>query len=48
MSADVHGSALSEDERQAFITEATAFLEANAERRQAAESFTWEIGRAHV
>ena len=44
MAADLHSSALSEDEKQAFITEATAFLETNAERRQAAESFTWGRG----
>ena len=44
MAADLHSSALSEDEKYAFIDEATAFLEANAERRQAAESFTWGKG----
>ncbi|MEY4372335.1 MAG: hypothetical protein RL219_1104 [Actinomycetota bacterium] len=44
MAADLHSSALSEDEKRAFVAEATAFLEANAERRQAAESFTWGRG----
>ncbi len=44
MAADLHASALGEDEKHAFIAEATAFLEANAERRQATESFTWGKG----
>ena len=44
MAADLHSSALSEDEKRAFVAEATAFLEANAERRQAAESFAWGRG----
>jgi alkylation response protein AidB-like acyl-CoA dehydrogenase len=38
-------SALSEDERRAFIEEATAFLESNAERRPAASgTFAWGKG----
>jgi len=38
-----------EDERQAFIEEATAFLEANAERRPTRdESFVWGRGAADV
>jgi len=44
MAADLPASALSEDEKHAFISEATAFLEANAERRQNTESFTWGKG----
>ena len=44
MAADLHASALSEDEKQAFIAEATAWLEANAERRQASQEFTWGQG----
>jgi acyl-CoA dehydrogenase len=36
---------LSEDERQAFVEEATAFLEANAERRPAkSDTFVWGKG----
>src|SRR3954463_6523137 len=36
---------LSEDERQAFVEEATAFLEANAERRPAkSDTFVWGEG----
>ncbi|CAB4731246.1 MAG: acyl-CoA dehydrogenase [Actinobacteria bacterium] len=44
MTADLHAAALDEDERREFVAVATSFLEANAERLPAAESFTWGRG----
>lgn len=47
--ADGSAPGLSEDERRAFIAEATAFLEANAERRPArTDEFTWGQGTDEV
>jgi acyl-CoA dehydrogenase len=46
---DGSGPGLSEDERRAFIAEATAFLEANAQRRPArTDEFTWGKGTDEV
>src|SRR3954447_2007143 len=45
MATDGAATELSDDEREAFTQEATAFLEANAERRAAAnEKVTWGEG----
>jgi alkylation response protein AidB-like acyl-CoA dehydrogenase len=47
--ADESAPQLSDDERRAFIAEATAFLEANAERRATrTEGFTWGEGADEV